>query len=117
MDDRPSANCSHRPSYRHCASAWSALQISNRLFLPEQETRRKSASIPRGAPQGRYLITVEAERLLCSLTRSSSRHKCDRQSEIGIRPLVFGVGTSSVLRAQAALDRGIVMAVLAHRAL
>jgi hypothetical protein len=45
-------------------SKWVAeatLQISNKLSLPEQESRRRSPSVPRGAPQCRHLIRVEAE--------------------------------------------------------
>ena len=49
-----------RPRRGDCVMAWSALQISNRLALPEQESRRRSPSVPRGAPQGRHLIKVEA---------------------------------------------------------
>lgn len=40
--------------------AEATLQISNKLSLPEQESRRRSPKVPRGAPQCRHLIRVEA---------------------------------------------------------
>ena len=60
VNHRTSADDLLRPRRRDCVMAWSALQISNRLALPEQESRRRSPSVPRGAPQGRHLIKVEA---------------------------------------------------------